>query len=182
MPTDQRPLAIFLMGPTASGKTAFALELAASGRFGLISVDSALVYRGLDIGSAKPDAATLAQFPHALIDIREPEQAYSAAEFCADARVAMDAIAAAGKIPLLVGGTGLYFRALGRGLRGRLGQDGEWIGTRAQPALILRRLIRACTKRRQTRQAGNERPERGRKVGKRRRSRRSGIVVLQRRR
>ncbi len=113
---DTRPLAIFLMGPTASGKTALALELADSGRFGLVSVDSALVYRGLDIGSAKPDAATLAKYPHALIDLLEPEQAYSAAEFCRDARTAMDAIAAGGKIPLLVGGTGLYFRALGRGL------------------------------------------------------------------
>jgi tRNA dimethylallyltransferase len=114
--TDTRPLAIFLMGPTASGKTALALELADSGRFGLISVDSALVYRGLDIGSAKPDAATLAKHPHALIDVLDPEQAYSAAEFCRDARAAMDAIAARGQIPLLVGGTGLYFRALGRGL------------------------------------------------------------------
>lgn len=114
--TGQRPLAIFLMGPTASGKTALALDLAASGRFGLISVDSALVYRGLDIGSAKPDAATLARFPHALVDIRDPEQAYSAAEFCTDARAAMIDIAASGRIPLLVGGTGLYFRALGRGL------------------------------------------------------------------
>ena len=113
---DARPLAIFLMGPTASGKTAFALDLAATGRFGVISVDSALVYRGLDIGSAKPDAATLVRVPHALVDIREPEQAYSAAEFCVDARLAMDAIAASGRIPLLVGGTGLYFRALGRGL------------------------------------------------------------------
>lgn len=113
---DTRPPAIFLMGPTASGKTALALELADSGRFGLISVDSALVYRGLDIGSAKPDAATLATYPHALIDIRDPEQAYSAAEFCRDARAAMDVIAASGRIPLLVGGTGLYFRALGRGL------------------------------------------------------------------
>ncbi len=113
---DTRPLAIFLMGPTASGKTALALELADSGRFGLISVDSALVYRGLDIGSAKPDVATLAKYPHALIDVLDPEQAYSAAEFCRDARTAMDAIAARGKIPLLVGGTGLYFRALGRGL------------------------------------------------------------------
>jgi tRNA dimethylallyltransferase len=114
--TDTRPLAIFLMGPTASGKTALALELADSGRFGLISVDSALIYRGLDIGSAKPDAATLAKYPHALIDILDPEQAYSAAEFCRDARAAMDAIAVRGQIPLLVGGTGLYFRALGRGL------------------------------------------------------------------
>ena len=114
--TDSRPLAIFLMGPTASGKTALALELADSGRFGLISVDSALIYRGLDIGSAKPDAATLARYPHALIDILDPEQAYSAAEFRRDARAAMAAIAARGQIPLLVGGTGLYFRALGRGL------------------------------------------------------------------
>jgi tRNA dimethylallyltransferase len=113
---DTRPVAIFLMGPTASGKTALALELAQGGRFGLISVDSALVYRGLDIGSAKPDAATLARFPHALIDIRDPEQAYSAAEFIADAQSAMAEIAASGRIPLLVGGTGLYFRALGRGL------------------------------------------------------------------
>lgn len=113
---DTRPLAIFLMGPTASGKTALALALADSGRFGLISVDSALIYRGLDIGSAKPDAATLARYPHALIDILDPEQAYSAAEFCRDARMAMDAIAARGQIPLLVGGTGLYFRALARGL------------------------------------------------------------------
>jgi len=114
--TDTRPLAIFLMGPTASGKTALALELADSGRFGLISVDSALIYRGLDIGSAKPDAATLAVYPHALIDILDPEQAYSAAEFCRAARVAMDTMTASGRIPLLVGGTGLYFRALGRGL------------------------------------------------------------------
>ncbi|MBK6728243.1 MAG: tRNA (adenosine(37)-N6)-dimethylallyltransferase MiaA [Xanthomonadales bacterium] len=114
--TDSRPLAIFLMGPTASGKTALALELADSGRFGLISVDSALIYRGLDIGSAKPDAATLARYPHALIDILDPEQSYSAAEFCRDARVAMDEITARGQVPLLVGGTGLYFRALGRGL------------------------------------------------------------------
>jgi tRNA dimethylallyltransferase len=113
---DQRPLAIFLMGPTASGKTALALELADSRRFGLISVDSALIYRGLDIGSAKPDAATLARYPHALIDIRDPEQSYSAAEFCRDARAAMAAVSASGRIPLLVGGTGLYFRALGRGL------------------------------------------------------------------
>lgn len=114
--TDSRPLAIFLMGPTASGKTALALALADSGRFGLVSVDSALIYRGLDIGSAKPDAATLAAYPHALIDIRDPEEAYSAAAFCQDARAAMDTIAASGRIPLLVGGTGLYFRALGRGL------------------------------------------------------------------
>src|SRR5258708_27589727 len=104
---DRRPLAIFLMGPTASGKTALALQLADRFGVGLISVDSALVYRGLDIGSAKPDAATLARYPHALIDIRDPAQAYSAADFRADALREMAARGAAGKIPLLVGGTGL---------------------------------------------------------------------------
>lgn len=147
--TGQRPLAIFLMGPTASGKTALALDLAASGRFGLISVDSALVYRGLDIGSAKPDAATLARFPHALVDIRDPEQAYSAAEFCTDARAAMVGIAASGRIPLLVGGTGLYFRALGRGLsalpqadpvvRAQIEQEAierGWVALHAELALL----------------------------------------------
>src|SRR5258706_881625 len=114
--SDQRPAAIFLMGPTASGKTALALELAERFPLELISVDSALVYRGLDIGSAKPDAATLARHPHRLIDIREPEQSYSAAEFRADALAAMREIVATGKVPLLVGGTGLYFRALEPGL------------------------------------------------------------------
>lgn len=82
----------------------------------LVSVDSALVYRGLDIGSAKPDAPTLARYPHALIDIREPSEPYSAADFRADAVAAMQAITARGHVPLLVGGTGLYFRALQRGL------------------------------------------------------------------
>lgn len=113
---DQRPAAIALMGPTASGKTALAVALAA--RFGLqiISVDSALVYRGLDIGSAKPDAATLQRAPHRLIDIRDPHQTYSAAEFTQDARREMAAITDAGQVPLLVGGTGLYFHALLSGL------------------------------------------------------------------
>ena len=115
-PIDQRPPAIFLMGPTATGKTALACALADRFPVQLISVDSALVYRGLDIGSAKPDAGTLARYPHRLIDIREPSQPYSAAEFRADALVAMDEIMRAGGIPLLVGGTGLYFRALERGL------------------------------------------------------------------
>jgi tRNA dimethylallyltransferase len=113
---DRRPPAVFLMGPTASGKTAFALDLASRFPFGLVSVDSAQVYRGLDIGSAKPDRATLARFPHALIDLREPEEAYSAAEFRDDALAAMAAISASGRVPLLVGGTMLYFHALANGL------------------------------------------------------------------
>ncbi|WP_411834433.1 tRNA (adenosine(37)-N6)-dimethylallyltransferase MiaA [Pseudoxanthomonas mexicana] len=116
MPTDTRPLAIAVMGPTASGKTAFALEIA--GRFGgeIVSVDSALVYRGLDIGAAKPDAAMLAAVPHHLIDVRDPWQAYSAAEFAADARRALADIVARGRLPILAGGTGLYFQALLQGL------------------------------------------------------------------
>jgi len=113
---DQRPPAIFLMGPTATGKTALACHLAERFPLQLISVDSALVYRGLDIGTAKPDAATLARHPHRLIDIRDPSQPYSAAEFRTDALVAMREIGAAGGVPLLVGGTGLYFRALEQGL------------------------------------------------------------------
>jgi tRNA dimethylallyltransferase len=116
MTYDSRPLAIFLMGPTASGKTALACALSDAFPLGLVSVDSALVYRGLDIGSAKPDAATLARYPHELIDIRDPAQPYSAADFAGDATAAMARIAAQGRVPLLVGGTGLYFRALQRGL------------------------------------------------------------------
>jgi tRNA dimethylallyltransferase len=116
MSIDTRPLAIFLMGPTASGKTALACVLADRFPVGLVSVDSALVYRGLDIGSAKPDADTLARYPHALVDIRDPAQPYSAADFREDAVAAMERISAEGRVPLLVGGTGLYFRALQRGL------------------------------------------------------------------
>lgn len=116
MAADHRPLAIFLMGPTASGKTALALRLAQRFDVELVSVDSALVYRGMDIGAAKPDADTLARCPHRLIDIRDPAQTYSAAEFRVDALREMAAITAAGKTPLLVGGTGLYFRALQYGL------------------------------------------------------------------
>ena len=113
---DSRPPAIFLMGPTASGKTALACALAGRFPLQLVSVDSALVYRGLDIGAAKPDAATLERHPHRLIDIRAPTRPYSAAEFRADALEAMEAITRSGGVPLLVGGSGLYFGALERGL------------------------------------------------------------------
>jgi tRNA dimethylallyltransferase len=112
----ERPLVLALMGPTASGKTALAIELAQRHSGEIISVDSALVYRGLDIGSAKPDAEERAGIPHHLIDIREPDQPYSAGEFAQDARAAVDAVLARGHLPLLVGGTGLYFRALLGGL------------------------------------------------------------------
>ncbi len=113
---DQRPPAIFLMGPTASGKTALACALAGGFPIDLVSVDSALVYRGMDIGTAKPDAQTLRAHPHRLVDIRDPGEPYSAADFRGDALAAMHAIAERGRVPLLVGGTGLYFRALERGL------------------------------------------------------------------
>ncbi len=116
MSIDTRPLAIFLMGPTASGKTALACDLSERYALDLISVDSALVYRGMDIGTAKPDRATLQRHPHALVDIREPWQAYSAGDFRDDALQAMADSTARGRIPLLVGGTGLYFRALQNGL------------------------------------------------------------------
>ena len=104
------------MGPTASGKSALALEWAQRLGGEIVSVDSAQVYRGLDIGAAKPNAAERARVPHHLIDLREPWQPYSAAEFASDARKAMDDIAARGKLPILAGGTGLYFRALLSGL------------------------------------------------------------------
>lgn len=110
------PPAIFLMGPTASGKTGLAVELFQRFPVELISVDSALVYKGMDIGTAKPDAETLKRAPHHLIDIIDPTQAYSAAHFRSDALRLMADITARGKIPLLVGGTMLYFNALQGGL------------------------------------------------------------------
>ena len=116
MTLDIRPRAIALMGPTASGKSAYALELAERLGGEIVSVDSALVYRGLDIGAAKPTRDEQARVPHHLVDVREPWQPYSAAEFATDARVAIDAIVARGRIPILAGGTGLYFRALLEGL------------------------------------------------------------------
>ncbi|MGH8106136.1 MAG: tRNA (adenosine(37)-N6)-dimethylallyltransferase MiaA [Arenimonas sp.] len=113
---DTRPLAIALMGPTASGKTALAIEWAQRLRTEIISVDSALVYRGMDIGSAKPGKDEQQDIPHHLIDIRDPSQTYNAADFAKEALPLMEQLSRQNKIPLLVGGTGLYFRALLDGL------------------------------------------------------------------
>ncbi|WP_455365951.1 tRNA (adenosine(37)-N6)-dimethylallyltransferase MiaA [Kaarinaea lacus] len=111
-----KPPAIFLLGPTASGKTDIAVRLVEDLPCEIISVDSAMVYRGMDIGTAKPDAETLEKAPHRLIDICDPAEAYSAAQFADDALREMNDIYANDKIPLLVGGTFLYFRALAEGL------------------------------------------------------------------
>ena len=108
--------AILLMGPTASGKTDLAVSLCKRFPCDIISVDSALVYSGMDIGTAKPDAKTLQRAPHRLVDIREPEDSYSAGDFVRDAYREMDDIFAAGRIPLLAGGTMMYFRALTQGI------------------------------------------------------------------
>ena len=116
MNSPRNPPAILVMGPTASGKTALAMALADRFPIELISVDSAQVFRDMDIGTAKPDSATLERYPHRLIDLISPEESYSAARFRADALTAMDEITAVGKVPLLVGGTMLYFRALLQGL------------------------------------------------------------------
>jgi len=113
---DLRPPVLFLMGPTASGKTALAVELVQRLPFEIVSVDSALVYREMDIGTAKPDAEIRRLAPHRLVDILDPAEAYSAGRFRSDARREIAAIQAAGHVPLLVGGTMLYFRALERGL------------------------------------------------------------------
>lgn len=116
MAADQRPLAIALMGPTASGKTAAAIALAQKYDGEIVSVDSALVYRGLDIGAAKPDANEQAGIAHHLLDLRDPWQTYSAAEYAGAAAEAVRDIVGRGKLPILAGGTGLYFRALLQGL------------------------------------------------------------------
>ncbi|MDP8101288.1 tRNA (adenosine(37)-N6)-dimethylallyltransferase MiaA [Phocoenobacter atlanticus] len=112
----QKPLAIFLMGPTASGKTDLAIQLRKNLPVEVISVDSALIYKGMDIGTAKPTKQELAQAPHRLIDIIDPAESYSVANFCEDARQEMAEITTAGKIPLLVGGTMLYYKGLVEGL------------------------------------------------------------------
>ncbi|MET0106346.1 MAG: tRNA (adenosine(37)-N6)-dimethylallyltransferase MiaA [Sedimenticola sp.] len=143
------PLAIFLMGPTASGKTDLAIALTEHLPCDIISVDSALVYRGMYIGTAKPSAEELARAPHRLIDICDPSESYSAAQFREDALREMAEITAAGRIPLLVGGTMLYFRALQYGLselpaanaaiRARLEQDAAlhgWQGMHERLAAV----------------------------------------------
>lgn len=114
--SEHKPLAIFLMGPTASGKTDLAIQLRQQLPVEVISVDSALIYRGMDIGTAKPSKAELTLAPHRLIDICDPAESYSAANFRTDALREMQEISAQGKIPLLVGGTMLYYKALLEGL------------------------------------------------------------------
>lgn len=111
-----KPVVLTLMGPTAAGKTAAALRLAERGDIALISIDSAMIYRGLDIGTAKPDATTLARHPHALVDILDPPEPYSAARCVADADAAVRQALRAGRTPLLVGGSMLYFRAFAHGM------------------------------------------------------------------
>jgi tRNA dimethylallyltransferase len=114
--TGSRRAIVTLMGPTAAGKTGIAMALADRLPVDLISVDSAMVYRGMDIGTAKPNPAELSRYPHALVNIRDPAQRYSAAEFLVDAQVAIESSLARGRLPLLVGGTMLYFKAFRDGL------------------------------------------------------------------
>ncbi len=138
MPPDSLPPAIFLLGPTAAGKTALALALHDVLPVEIISVDSSQVYRGMDIGTAKPTPDEQRRAPHRLIDIRDPALPYSAAEFCADALKEMEAVTRAGRIPLLVGGTMFYFHALEFGLsdlpsadpeiRARLSEEAAGLG------------------------------------------------------
>ncbi len=113
---SELPAAIFLMGPTAAGKTALAMDLYDQLPCEIISVDSALIYRTMDIGTAKPTASELAKYPHHLIDIIDPVQSYSAAQFRLDVLKLMQDIVSRGKIPLLVGGTMMYYNALTKGL------------------------------------------------------------------
>lgn len=114
--TDKQPPVICLMGPTASGKTALAMALCEHLPCDIISVDSALVFKGMDIGTAKPTAEELEKYPHRLIDLIDPAQSYSAADFCKDALAEIASIRAKGRIPLLVGGTMMYFKSLIEGI------------------------------------------------------------------
>ena len=133
-----KPPVIFLMGPTASGKTHIAIELVKHLPVDIISVDSALVYRGMDIGTAKPTKAEQALAPHRLIDICDPLEPYSVADFCRDVRIEIEQIVACGRIPLLVGGTMMYFKTLLDGLsdmpasdeavREQINQDAKALG------------------------------------------------------
>jgi len=116
MSVNAQPKAIFLMGATAAGKTDLAVELTKSLPCDIVSVDSALIYKGMDIGTAKPDTSILAEAPHRLIDIIDPSESYSVAQFYQDALREMNEISAAGRIPLLVGGTMMYFRILNEGI------------------------------------------------------------------
>jgi tRNA dimethylallyltransferase len=141
------PPAIFLMGPTASGKTALTVALARQLPIEVISVDSALVYRDMDIGTAKPDAETLQHAPHFLINLISPLQAYSAAQFRTDALALMQQISERGNVPLLVGGTMLYFNALQSGLnqlpqadpalRAKLDEQAAQIGWKAMHEILM---------------------------------------------
>jgi len=113
---SDKPPIVCILGPTASGKTDLAVDLVEQFPMDIVSVDSAMVYRDMNIGTAKPDAETLARAPHRLIDFLDPAVAYSAAEFRRDALHEMEAITARGRIPLLVGGTMMYFKSLLHGL------------------------------------------------------------------
>ena len=145
----EKPVVVCLIGPTAAGKTDVALNLARQFPFDIVSVDSAMVYRHMNIGTAKPPADVLARFPHRLVDIIEPWEAYSAGRFREDALREIDDIVTAGRLPLLVGGTFLYFRALERGLadlpqgdrelRARLDARAERIGWAAMHEELAKR-------------------------------------------
>lgn len=138
MTGDTRPPAIFLMGPTAAGKTDLAIALAEQLPVEIISVDSAMIYRGMNIGTAKPEPQVLEAFPHHLVDICDPAERYSVGRFCQDTNALMARITAVGRIPLLVGGSMMYYRALQYGLadlpdadpeiRQRLDRDAEQYG------------------------------------------------------
>ncbi len=115
MASDALPI-VAIAGPTASGKTALAMRLADRLPMSIISVDSVMIYRGMDIGTAKPSPELLARYPHALVDIRDPAETYSVEQFCRDVLDAIAAARARGRVPLLVGGTMMYFQALLEGL------------------------------------------------------------------